>query len=241
MFSLLKTCCNSFIDIENEELLYPNTYTNSNVPLPNYLLQHLDNKVGYCVIYSNEINLILFNEIKNDKTMAAILNEHFKEIYKNKNEKLAIDLIKELNLNFKEIVVIIIGVIKDKIKIFGSLKDECINLFSLKKLILSTQYSHIKIPSEPDENRDKYTIINIRGVNGKGNVERKFKLEEKVEALYLFVKSKSLSLFDTNNLNSSFDLIKDFPRKKLDNRNNTLEMEGLYPSATLLIECRFNK
>lgn len=241
MFSLLKICCNSFIDRENEELLYQNTYTNSNVPLPNYLFQQLDNKVGYCVIYSNDINLTLFNELKNDKTMATILNEHFKEFYKKKNEKLALDLINELNLKFEEIVVIIIGVIKDKIKIFGSLKDESITLFSLKKLILSTQYSHIKIPSEPDGNKDKYTIISIKGVNGKGSVQRKFKLEEKVEVLYLFAKSKALSLFDTNNLNPSFDLIKGFPRKKLDNLNNTLEMEGLYPSATLLIECRCNK
>lgn len=240
MFSLLKTCCESFIDLENEQLLYPNTYTNSNIPLHSYLFQYLDNKIGYCVIYSNDINLILFNDLKNDKTMGTILKEHFKEIYKKKNEKLALDLINELHLDFNEFVVIIFGVIEDKIKIFGSLKDGSINLFSLKKLILANQYSQKKIPSEPDGNKDKYTTIIIRGVNGKGSVQRKFKLNEKVEAVYSFVKSKASSFFDTNNLNLSFKLIRVFPHKKFDNLNNTLEMEGLYPSATLQIECPFN-
>lgn len=239
MFSLLYSCCQSSnnIDSNNEKLLFTNSYTHSNLSLNKYLSDYLDNKLGFFVIFSVDRDLLIFNDIKQDKTINSIITNVYKEIYKSKDESMSIDFVKEFNLQFKVILIVIINVNEqNKIIMHDSLKDDEINLISLKKLILSNQYKNIYIPTEPKENSKDITTLIIRSPDGKVSLTRRFKSSDSISNIYSFVKTKSLSFFNESMNPPKYELIVVYPFKKLNDVNNTIEKEGLCPSAIIQIQ-----
>ena len=91
------------------------------------------------------------------------------------------------------------------------------------------------LPEEPEGINHDISQIILRYPDGEKTIERKFHKTEKINVLYLFVKSKGREIF-TEQESNDFDLIYGFPPKNLDNsRNNTLEEEGLFPNAIIQI------
>jgi hypothetical protein len=91
------------------------------------------------------------------------------------------------------------------------------------------------LPEEPDENNPNISQIILRYPDGEKTIERRFLKTDKINVLYLLVKSKGREIFFEQESND-FDLIYGFPPKNLDNlRNNTLEDEGLFPNAIIQI------
>ena len=79
MFSLLYSCCQSSNDIDSnsEKLLFTRTYTHSNLSLNKYLSDYLDSKLGLLAIFSFDKDLLIFNDIKQEKTINIIINEAY--------------------------------------------------------------------------------------------------------------------------------------------------------------------
>ena len=239
MFSLLYSCCQSSNDIDSnsEKLLFTRTYTHSNLSLNKYLSDYLDSKLGLLAIFSFDKDLLIFNDIKQEKTINIIINEAYKEIYQKKDEKMSIDFVKETNIHFKEKIIIIFNLNEQKqIVIQDSIKDNEINLISLKKLILSNQYKNIIVPTEPKDNSKEVATLIIRSPDGKVSLTRKFKSKDLISSIYSYVKSKTLSFFNESVEVPKYELIVVYPYKKLTNINNTIESEGLCPSATIQIQ-----
>ena len=91
------------------------------------------------------------------------------------------------------------------------------------------------LPEEPEENNPDVSQIILRYPDGEKTIERRFLKTEKINVLYLLVKSKGREIFFDQESNN-FDLIYGFPPKNLDNsKNNTLEDEGLSPNAIIQI------
>ena len=91
------------------------------------------------------------------------------------------------------------------------------------------------LPEEPEENNPDVSQIILRYPDGEKTIERRFLKTEKINVLYLLVKSKGREIFFDQESNN-FDLIYGFPPKNLDNsKNNTLEDEGLFPNAIIQI------
>ena len=239
MFSLLYSCCQSSNDIDSnsEKLLFTRTYTHSNLSLNKYLSDYLDSKLGLLAIFSFDKDLLIFNDIKQEKTINIIINEAYKEIYQKKDEQMSIDFVKETNIHFKEKIIIIFNLNEQKqIVIQDSIKDNEINLISLKKLILSNQYKNIIVPTEPKDNTKEVATLIIRSPDGKVSLTRKFKSKDLISSIYSYVKSKTLSFFNESVEVPKYELIVVYPYKKLTNINNTIESEGLCPSATIQIQ-----
>ena len=123
MFSLLYSCCQSSNDIDSnsEKLLFTRTYTHSNLSLNKYLSDYLDSKLGLLAIFSFDKDLLIFNDIKQEKTINIIINEAYKEIYQKKDEQMSIDFVKETNIHFKEKIIIIFNLF-EKINSFKSIQ-----------------------------------------------------------------------------------------------------------------------
>lgn len=239
MFSLLYSCCQSSNDIDSnsEKLLFTRTYTHSNLSLNKYLSDYLDSKLGLLAIFSFDKDLLIFNDIKQEKTINIIINEAYKEIYKKKDEQMSIDFVKETNIHFKEKIIIIFNLNEqNQIVIQDSIKDNEINLISLKELILSNQYKNIIVPTEPKDNSKEVATLIIRSPDGKVSLTRKFKSKDLISSIYSYVKSKTLSFFNESVEVPKYELIVVYPYKKLTNINNTIESEGLCPSATIQIQ-----
>ena len=91
------------------------------------------------------------------------------------------------------------------------------------------------LPDEPSEDNPDVCRIILRYPDGEKTIERRFLKTEKVNVLYIFVKSKGREIFLEQESND-FDLIFGFPPKNLDNsKNNSLEDEGLFPNAIIQI------
>ena len=91
------------------------------------------------------------------------------------------------------------------------------------------------LPPEPDDsNPDKCTIL-FRYPNGSTNVERKFLKNDKIQLLYDYVNTLGRDIY-TENTYLNFELIQTFPFKRYDNKEKTLEEEGLFPNAMLQIK-----
>ena len=237
MFSLLYSCCQSSNDKDSNYELFTRTYTHSNLSLNKYLSDYLDSKLGLLAIFSFDKDLLIFNDIKQEKTINIIINEAYKEIYQKKDEQMSIDFVKETNIHFKEKIIIIFNLNEQKqIVIQDSIKDNEINLISLKKLILSNQYKNIIVPTEPKDNSKEVATLIIRSPDGKVSLTRKFKSKDLISSIYSYVKSKTLSFFNESVEVPKYELIVVYPYKKLTNINNTIESEGLCPSATIQIQ-----
>lgn len=72
------------------------------------------------------------------------------------------------------------------------------------------------MPEEPEENNPDVSQIILRYPDGEKTIERRFLKTEKINVLYLLVKSKGREIFFDQESNN-FDLIYGFPPKNLDN------------------------
>ena len=97
------------------------------------------------------------------------------------------------------------------------------------------EYSKQLIPPEPEEDNPNATKIIIKYPDGVKSIERRFLKSEKIEVLYILVKSKGREIF-LEQESSDFYLTFGFPPKNLeDSKNKTLESEGLFPNAMIQI------
>ena len=103
-------------------------------------------------------------------------------------------------------------------------KEEQIKIESeMKKQIL---------PPEPDKDDPNKATILFRYPDGNKTVERRFLKNEKIKLLYFFIESLGAEIY-TEEDSTSFELIQTFPFKKYDNKEKTIEEEGLFPNAVL--------
>ena len=92
------------------------------------------------------------------------------------------------------------------------------------------------LSKEPDENDSNSCLIILKYPDGVKTIERRFNKNDKIENLYLFVKSQGREIFFEEE-SSNFDLMYGFPPKSLDNsKKNTLDEEGLFPNAYIQIK-----
>lgn len=106
-------------------------------------------------------------------------------------------------------------------------KEEQIKIESeMKKQIL---------PPEPDKDDPNKATILFRYPDGNKTVERRFLKNEKIKLLYFFIESLGAEIY-TEEDSTSFELIQTFPFKKYDNKEKTIEEEGLFPNAVLQIK-----
>ena len=109
-------------------------------------------------------------------------------------------------------------------------KEEELKLLEEKSIILKNS-----LPKEPeDSNPDKCVII-FRYPDGCKNIERKFLKTNKIQILYNFIESLGREIYSEDNI-TKFTLIQTFPFKKYENKEKTLEEEGLFPNAMLQIK-----
>ena len=91
------------------------------------------------------------------------------------------------------------------------------------------------LPEEPNDSNPNKSIIVFRYPDGKKNIERKFLKNHTIQILYDFVESLGREIYTEENLNK-FILIQTFPFKKYEDKEKTLEEEGLYPNSVIQIK-----
>lgn len=114
-------------------------------------------------------------------------------------------------------------------------EEENLNKKRIEDYEKGAEMSKKLLPEEPEENNPEVSHIIFRYPDGEKTIERRFLKTNRINYLYLFVKSKGREIFFEQESND-FDLIYGFPPKNLDNsRYNTLEDEGLFPNAIIQI------
>ncbi len=91
------------------------------------------------------------------------------------------------------------------------------------------------LPIEPDDSNPEKCTILFRYPNGTRNVERKFLKTDTINLLYDYVITLGREIYTEDNY-YKFELIQTFPFKKYDNKDKTLEEEGLFPNAVIQIK-----
>ena len=91
------------------------------------------------------------------------------------------------------------------------------------------------LPEEPNDSNPNKSIIVFRYPDGEKNIERKFLKNHTIQILYDFVESLGREIYTEENLNK-FILIQTFPFKKYEDKEKTLEEEGLYPNSVIQIK-----
>ena len=104
-----------------------------------------------------------------------------------------------------------------------------------KKLEEKIEILKKNLPSEPDDSNPDKTTILFRYPNGSSNIERKFLKNDKISLLYDFVDTLGRDIYTEDNY-YKFELIQTFPFKRYNNKDKTLEEEGLFPNAMLQIK-----
>ena len=105
----------------------------------------------------------------------------------------------------------------------------------LRKLNEKIELIKKNLPEEPDDSNPDKTIIVFRYPDGEKNIERKFLKTHTIQILYDFVESLGREIYTEENLNK-FILIQTFPFKKYEDKEKTLEEEGLYPNSVIQIK-----
>ncbi len=91
------------------------------------------------------------------------------------------------------------------------------------------------LPEEPNDSNPNKSIIVFRYPDGEKNIERKFLKNHTIQILYDFVESLGREIYTEENLNK-FILIQTFPFQKYEDKEKTLEEEGLYPNSVIQIK-----
>ena len=240
MFSFL-SCCTQSIENSQITLNLPiqESFRSDSINVNN-LKNYLNDKLGFIVIYSDENNLRIFNEIKKDNEINNILLNSYKEIYRKKSCIFVKSLLyylemNKLNQNYEPFtfLLLIISLKREKLLnpncLLSSLKDDNLNENSIKELIKFNQYKNFSLTPEPiDINNNRIAKIKfIIPDTNQTTLERNFLKEDLVESLYKFIKY--------TNIGYDFDLIQGFPYKIYNQMTNTLEQEGLFPSSVIQI------
>ncbi len=231
------SCCNESYEKTNSSLSLPIQYSfRSDSINVNNLKSYLDDKLGFIVFYSNENNLKIINEIKRDNEINEILNNSYRELYRNKKcifAKSFIDYL-EINQNINEFsLLIVIITLKRENRLnpkclITYIKDEKINDKSIKEMIKFNRYKNFSITPEPiNINSNRIVKIQFKYPDGIQTLERNFLKEDLIDSLYKFIQY--------TNIGYDFYLIQRFPYKIYNIMTNTLEQENLYPSAVVQI------
>jgi len=91
-----------------------------------------------------------------------------------------------------------------------------------------------RLPVEPDpndSNTNRVSQLVIRLPDG-SRVQRRFRVTDKVQAIYDFVDCQDQMQIDQ----SHYNLIANFPRRVFQDRLVSLEEAGLYPQASLFVQ-----
>ena len=91
------------------------------------------------------------------------------------------------------------------------------------------------LPPEPSMDDPNKTIIVFRYPDGTKSVTRRFLRTDTINILYIFIETLGKEIY-TEDESTSFELIQTFPFKRYDNKEKTLEEEGLCPNSVLQIK-----
>jgi len=105
----------------------------------------------------------------------------------------------------------------------------------LKKLNERIELIKKNLPEEPEDSNPNKSIIVFRYPDGEKNAERKFLKTDKIQILYDFVETLGREIYTEEYLNN-FVLIQTFPYKKYEDKEKTLEEEGLFPNSVIQIK-----
>ena len=235
MFSLLSCCTGNNNTSDADALLHQDSLSNT-INIYN-LKNTLENKIGFIILYSNERDLILFNEVKKDNEINSILLNSYKEIYKPVNSHFGQNILKILDIvynnNFFPLFLIIVTLKNER-----TLNSKCLLTYlqrneidqnSIKTIIKVNQYKNNTIIPEP---RNTYSNANhickllFKFPDGK-IIERNFLKNDKIENLYKFIQ--------VSNVDYDFNLVQLYPYKIYNDKNKTLEEEDLFPSSVIQI------
>jgi hypothetical protein len=236
MFSFLTCCTGSNNTNDSDEFLNQESAKNNIINVYN-LKNILDNKLGFIILYSNERDLIIFNNIKKDTDINLILAKSYKEIYKPVNSNFGQYIIKILDIGNKNqffpLLVIILTLKNER-----TLNSKCLLSFlqkneidenSIKNIIKQYQYKNNTILPEPrstSHNANHISKILFKFPDGK-IIERNFLKNDKIINLYKFIQC--------SDINYDFNLIQLYPYKIFNEMNHTLEEEDLFPSSVIQI------
>ena len=235
MFSLLSCCTGNNNTSDADALLHQDSLSNT-INIYN-LKNTLENKIGFIILYSNERDLILFNEVKKDNEINSILLNSYKEIYKPVNSNFGQNVLKILDIvyknNFFPLFLIIITLKNER-----SLNSKCLLTYlqrneidenSIKHTIKINQFKNNTIIAEPKNtysNANHICKLLFKFPDGKV-IERNFLKNEKIEQIYKFIQ--------VSNIDYDFNLVQLYPYKIYNDKNKTLEEEDLFPSSVIQI------
>ena len=235
MFSLLSCCTGNNNTSDADALLHQDSFRNT-ISIYN-LKNFLENKLGFIILYSNERDLILFNEVKKDNEINSILLNSYKEIYKPVNSNFGQNVLKILDIvyknNFFPLFLIIVTLKNER-----TLNSKCLLTYlqrneidenSIKHTIKINQFKNNTIIAEPKNtysNANHICKLLFKFPDGKV-IERNFLKNEKIEQIYKFIQ--------VSNIDYDFNLVQLYPYKIYNDKNKTLEEEDLFPSSVIQI------
>lgn len=189
----------------------------------------LKTKLCLFIIYSNTTDLLPFNELKNDEQSNHILNKKYFEIYKKPQDLISQTLINSFSFPKFSVVTLILSLNKkdESFLLYDYLKDEDVTRHNIKNLLKIYQYMMYNPPPEPDENDRNCCNITFRFVEESMSFCRKFDKNIKIKEFYHLISSKYPKL--------QYRLFKTSPSNELNEINNTLEQENLWPSGLIQV------
>ena len=189
----------------------------------------LKTKLCLFIIYSNTTDLLPFNELKNDEQSNHILNKKYFEIYKKPQDLISQTLINTFSFPKFSVVTLILSLNKkdESFLLYDYLKDEDVSRHNIKNLLKIYQYMMYNPPPEPDENDPNCCNITFRFVEESMSFCRKFDKNIKIKEFYHLISSKYPKL--------QYRLFKISPSSELNELNNSLEQEKLWPSGLIQV------
>jgi hypothetical protein len=235
MYSIFSCCTGNNNTNDLDALLHQDSLGNT-INIYN-LKDTLNSKLGFIILYSNERDLILFNEVKKDNEINSILLNSYKEIYKPVNSNFGQNVLKILDIvyknNFFPLFLIIVTLKNER-----TLNSKCLLTYlqrneidenSIKHTIKINQFKNNTIIAEPKNtysNANHICKLLFKFPDGKV-IERNFLKNEKIEQIYKFIQ--------VSNIDYDFNLVQLYPYKIYNDKNKTLEEEDLFPSSVIQI------
>ena len=189
----------------------------------------LKTKLCLFTIYTGTIDLLPFNELKNDEQVTNILSKKYFEIYKKPEDLISQTLIKSFSLPQFTVISLFLSINEndDSFKLYDYLKNEEVTRHNLKKFLKIYQHIMYKPPPEPEENDPNCCNITFRFIDNSLSFCRKFDKNMKIKELYYLISSKYPKL--------QYRLFRISPSSELTETNNNLEQEKLFPSGLIQV------
>ena len=225
-------CCQDVTQDDLEfDLEIQNTLTNPRIldSELNKLKSLLKTKLCLFTIYSKATDLLPFNELKNDIQCNNILNKKYFEIYKKPQDLISQTLIKTFSLPNFSVITLILSLDEndENFNLYDFLKDEEVTRHNAKRLLKIYQYMLYKPPPEPDEKDPNCCNITFRFIDESLSFCRRFDKNMKIKEFYHLINSKYPKL--------QYKLFKISPSSELNELNNSLEQEKLWPSGLIQV------